>query len=68
MKAVEAQCGEDGKAKYGGITDKGMLEENLRANCVPGGVGEMTVEEYPGFVEERRKLMAGKVRDYYFSL
>ena len=68
VKAVEAQCDGGGKAKYGGITDEAMLEENLRANCVPGGVGEMTVDEYPDFLEERRKLMAAKIKDYYFSL
>ena len=50
------------------ITDKGMLGENLRANCVPGSVSEMTVDEYPDFLEERRKLMAAKIKDYYFSV
>ena len=45
------------KLLTGEITDEGMLGENLRANCVPGGVGEMTVEEYPDFLEERRKMM-----------
>ncbi len=37
-------------------------------NCVPGGVEEMTFEDYPAFLAERRKLMARKIRGYFESL
>ena len=61
------QCN-GGPQLYGGITDLDALRENLRMNCVPGGVDEMTVEDYPAFLAERRKLMARKIRSYFESL
>lgn len=61
------QCN-GGPKRYGNITDLDALRENLRMNCVPGGVEEMTVEDYPAFLAERRKLMAQKIRSYFESL
>lgn len=61
------QC--DGGPKcYGNITDPDLLQENLRMNCIPDGVEEMVVEDYPTFLAERRALMARKIRTYFEGL
>lgn len=57
-----------GKLKYGGIADEKALADNLRQNCIPAGFEEMELGDYEGFLKERRKLMAKKIREYYFSL
>ena len=59
---------EGGKAKYGGISDKKALAENLKQNCIPEGFDEMEFGDYEKFLKERRKLMAKKIRVYYESL
>lgn len=51
-----------------GITSQKELFENLRTNCVPEDIVEMDVRHYQHFLEQRRLLMAHKMRDYYFSL
>ena len=61
------QCN-GGPQLYGGITDLDALRENLRMNCVPEEVEEMTAENYTAFLAERRKLMARKIRSYFESL
>lgn len=63
----EKQCN-GGKTKYGGITDVADLEANLASNCVPSGVSDMTVEDYDDFLQQRRKLMAAKMKEFYASL
>ena len=65
--ALWRQC-ENGKARYGGITDADELRTNLVAHCIPHGMEEAEVGVYDGFLKERRLLMAGKIRDYYRSL
>lgn len=57
-----------GKMKYGGIADEKALAENLKQNCIPVGFEEMEFGDYENFLKERRKLMAKKIKDYYFSL
>jgi len=61
------QC-DGGKLKYGGITDKNVLLQNLKMNCIPESIFNMDIEEYDTFLGERRKLIAEKIREYYFSL
>jgi hypothetical protein len=56
------------KLKYGNITDIDLLKENLRANCIPENIAEMDMADYEVFLTERRKLMANKIKDYYYSL
>ncbi len=51
-----------------GISSSDELLENLKANCIPAEIMEMDVDDYPEFLDMRRKLMAKKMRDYYFSL
>ncbi len=51
-----------------GISTEAELIENLKANCVPSNIANMTESDYANFLEERRTLMANKMKDYYFSL
>jgi hypothetical protein len=37
-------------------------------NCIPDGIHEMGLEDYQGFLEARRNLMAQKMRKYFESL
>lgn len=61
------QCCE-GPKRYGNICDPGKLQENFNMNCIPAGMEQMTVEDYPTFLAERRKLMAKKIKEYFDSL
>lgn len=56
------------KLKYGGITDRDTLAENLRQSCIPAGFENMAIDDYDDFLKARRKLMADKIKEYYFSL
>lgn len=67
FSALRRQC-EGGEVCYGGITDASDLRENLAAHCIPDGMDSTAVDDYDGFLKERRSLMAGKIRDYYRSL
>ncbi|MBR5087004.1 MAG: DUF262 domain-containing protein [Muribaculaceae bacterium] len=61
------QC-ETKVAKCGSIIDKDQLFENLETNCIPANVFDMGHENYSEFLEQRRLLMAKKIRRYYESL
>jgi len=37
-------------------------------HCIPEGMENKTVEHYEGFLQERRKLMAKKIKKYYWKL
>jgi hypothetical protein len=64
---VLEQC-HGGVLKYGGISSLDELHQNLQANCVPESIFTMTLDHYDEFLKQRRKLMAEKMREYYFSL
>ena len=59
---------EGGKAKYGGIVDKQVLAQNLKQNCIPEMFTDLEVGDYENFLKERRKLMAAKIKEFYYSL
>lgn len=61
------QCN-GGKRKYGGITDLDELKENLREHCIPEDIFNGLADDYDAFLEERRKLMAVKIRKYFKTL
>ena len=67
FKHLAEQC-EGGRKKYGGITDAGDLRANLRMNCVPETVLDGAVPEYGDFLEQRRALMAEKIRTWFAGL
>ena len=60
------QCA-SGSLKYGGITDRDEMEENLGQHCIPGGL-DGVFNDYETFLAERRKLMASRVREYFSRL
>ena len=55
-------------AKCGSIIDEKQLRKNLADNCIPESIFEMEHEDYTSFLEQRRMLMAKKIRKYYESL
>lgn len=67
MGEVIKQC-ESGNLGYGGITDRETLVKNLDQNCIPESFATLEVGDYEDFLIERRKLMAGKIKAYYYSL
>ncbi len=67
FQALWKQC-ENGKPQYGGITDADQLRANLAAHCIPEGMEEASIHDYDKFLQERRALMAAKIRDYYRAL
>lgn len=58
----------------GETTETGLVNEidkfyqNLEINCVPAEAIEMDYASYEVFLEKRRKLMAAKIKKYYYSL
>lgn len=64
---LRSQC-QGGPKKYGNIIDMDDLLENLRMNAIPAQVMDMTLDDYPSFLDERRKLMANKIRQYFDTL
>jgi hypothetical protein len=65
-EAIE-QCNSK-KLKYGNITDLNLFQENLKANCIPADIVNMEFDNFDEFLLKRRKLMASKIRDYYYAL
>ena len=59
---------ETGELKIGEITQRSDLEMNLKENAIPEFIDEVSAENYPEFLEARRKLMAQTIRDYYRDL
>ena len=57
-----------GNAAYGAICDADGLRTNLNTHCILEDIEQMGVEDYDRFLNERRKLMAGKIKKYYESL
>ena len=61
------QCN-GGGLKYGGITLKSEMLENWKMNCIPENTVNMTIDDYEEFLEERRYLMAQKIKRYFAVL
>ncbi|GAA5504201.1 hypothetical protein Dxin01_03970 [Deinococcus xinjiangensis] len=57
-----------GPVKYGGITDAAQMRENLRRHCIPAVMLDNPTMPYEAFLEQRRKLMAHKLRDWFGGL
>lgn len=64
---LSAQCN-GGVKKYGGITDRDELIKNLQMNCIPEAMLDGDIKEFNEFLNERRKLMALKVKTWFHSL
>ncbi len=57
-----------GDLVYGGIDNSKDLAENMKQNCIPVGFENMEADDYENFLQERRKLMAAKIKEYYLGL
>ena len=66
FSAAFAQC--SGGPEICSIKDIDQLKENLAANCIPECVVNWDFSNYEEFLEQRRLLMAAKIRKYYESL
>ncbi len=67
MADVLNQC-QTGVARYGAITRLDDLKANLQANCLPDDVSAYAPDQFEAFLAQRRKLMAQKIRGYYWAL
>ncbi|MCO6426621.1 DUF262 domain-containing protein [Nitrosomonas communis] len=59
---------QDDKRQVSGLLTEQELIDNLKMNCVPTELMEMGINDYQNFLTLRRKLMATKMKEYYFSL
>ncbi len=67
FKELAEQCN-GGKKKYGGITDAADLRANFRMSCLPESLLDGEISSYDFFLEERRKLMALKIKTWFEAL
>ncbi|MGI8668978.1 MAG: GmrSD restriction endonuclease domain-containing protein [Aridibacter sp.] len=64
---INSQIAENNRQLSGLSTEQDVLD-NLKMNCVPSEIMQMSFDDYSDFLIQRRKLMANKIKDYYFSL
>jgi hypothetical protein len=67
FKELAAQC-DGGPTVYGAIKAAGEMRNNLRMSCLPESLLEGEIPEYDDFLEERRKLMALKIKEWFEAL
>ena len=67
FRELVEQCS-GGKKRYGGITSLEDLRANLRMNCLSASLLENKILDYDEFLEERRRLMAQKIRTWFEAL
>lgn len=65
-KALE-QCNNN-KCSVGTILNEEDLKNNLKMNCIPERIFSMQASDYDEFLLERRKMMAEKIKKYYYSI
>jgi len=61
------QCN-GGPKKYGGIDAADEMRANLRMSCLPESLLDGGIPSYDDFLEERRKLMALKLKTWFEAL
>ena len=64
---LKSQC-EGSAKKYGGITNRDELIANLAMNCIPTAMLDGEIKEFSEFLDERRKLMALKIKTWFEAL
>ncbi|MRK01385.1 DUF262 domain-containing protein [Aeromicrobium sp. S22] len=67
MSELDRQLG-GSPLTIGELTSADDLARNLAENAVPGQIAKVDVESYQTFLVERRKMMAGLIREYYAGL
>lgn len=63
-----ARQADGGTKKYGGIADRAEMLANFQMNCIPEAMLDGKVPDYQDFLDERRRLMALKIRDWFQAL
>ena len=53
---------------YGNVSDIDALKQNMEENCIPSNIVNMDYSNYSEFLIARRKMMAAKIKSYYYSL
>lgn len=64
FRELGEQCN-GGAKKYGGITDKAEMVANLAMNCIPVAMLDGEIKDFGEFLEERRRLMALKIKAWF---
>jgi hypothetical protein len=59
---------ENSNHSFSGISNDKELRLNLKMNCIPEAIIQSNVSDYDDFLNQRRALMALKIKEYYFSL
>jgi len=67
FRELAAQC-DAGPKKYGGIIDRQSLAVNLQEHCLPESLLHGIIPDYDIFLEQRRKLMALKIKTWFETL
>ncbi len=67
FKAALDQCSSD-DMQIGTIKNETDFYSNLEVNCIPQDVVNLTYADYEEFLLSRRKLMAAKIKKYYWSI
>lgn len=58
----------DGECRIGTILNEDEFYRNLEINCIPATILNMQACDYDKFLHDRRKMMAEKIRKYYYSI
>jgi hypothetical protein len=58
------QCA-GGEKKYGGLSDISEMKANLKTHCLPESFLDGMIPSYNDFLEERRQLMALKIKQWF---
>lgn len=68
LKEIHDACMSGQKSKYTTLRTLDDLAANCRINCIPADFKDMSSDDYDRFLEERRILMARKIKEYFDSL
>jgi hypothetical protein len=68
LKEAKERCMNTSSEQTGLINDIDKFYANLETNCVPVEAIDMDFNSYDDFLEKRRKMMAAKIKKYYYSL
>ena len=63
-----AEQADGGVKKYGGIDNPQEMRENLHMSCLPEVMLEGEIPEYEDFLEQRRRLMALRIKAWFEAL
>jgi hypothetical protein len=67
FRELAEQCS-GGKRRLGAIVDAAEMRANLETHCIPHGMLDGKIPTYEDFLEERRKLMALKIKKWFEML